>query len=231
MVDVGDLPQPLPSELPSGRYVRLVVRDTGCGIPEEALPRIFDPFFTTKAEGKGTGLGLMIVSDAVRKSHGHLQVHSVVGEGTTFEVHWPAMSDQAVAAGAEWTARDVPGGKETVLLVEDDELLRKLLAGDLARHGYSVLEAASGSEALTLVEDSSVTFHAVVTDLVMPEMTGHDLVVFVHRLRPGTKVLYMSGRTDDVVFRQLQANQPHLLLEKPFRLEELARRVRGLLDG
>jgi two-component system, cell cycle sensor histidine kinase and response regulator CckA len=222
---------PLPGGGPlPGPGVRLRVSDTGVGMPPEVLSRIFDPFFTTKPDGAGTGLGLAIVQEAVADSGGRLRVESTVGGGTTFEIDWPVRPEGLGGPAGTPAEVEVAGGMETVLVVEDDAAVRTVLSRDLRRRGYAVLEAAGGEEALGIADEHAGAVHALVTDLVMPEMSGRDLAVFLTEARPELKVLYVTGQEDHVLVHQLREHQPGALLEKPFPPQDLARRLRDLLD-
>jgi len=214
-----------------GRYVLLKVTDTGVGMDSATQARIFEPFFTTKRIGEGTGLGLATVFGIVRQSGGHVTVASAPMRGTTFEVYLP-QSVQPVEPGA--SASGVgdasPAGSETILLVEDDAGVRGAARTFLEEHGYRVLEAARGSEALRLCQEQHAHIDLILTDVVMPEMNGRELVERLARIRPDTPVLYMSGHTDSVTVR-LKAGEGKIhLLQKPFTAATLARQVRQVLD-
>lgn len=212
-----------------GRYVALVVSDTGLGMSPEVQSRVFEPFFTTKEVGKGTGLGLSTVYGIVVQSGGHVRVASREGEGTTFTVLLPrveAASAHAQRQGA--TAGPTPRGSETILLVEDEPALRDLAAALLRRHGYWVLEAANASEALALCARQAGPIHLLVTDVVMPGMTGAGLAKRVLPTRPETRVLYMSGYTNNPEGLGLGPDSD--FIGKPFTPAELLDRVRSLLD-
>jgi two-component system cell cycle sensor histidine kinase/response regulator CckA len=212
-----------------GRYVRLAVADSGTGMDEDTLRRIFEPFFTTKRQGAGTGLGLSVVYGIVRQSGGWIQVNSRPGSGTTFEIYLPRLD----AASLDEVAHDAPAtglrGTESVLVVEDQEEVRRLAVEVLRRYGYSVLEAAHGPEALGLAERHTGTIDLMLTDVIMPGMTGRELAARLTPIRPEAKVLYMSGYSRDVIGREgvLENGMPYLA--KPFTPEELARKVRELL--
>ena len=214
-----------------GAYVVLTVTDTGHGMTKEIQQRLFDPFFTTKEKGRGTGLGLSTVYGIVKQSGGEICVCSEVGRGTSFKVYFPhyiGASDPAVPIDVY--VADIPPGSETVLLVEDDANLRALAVRVLKSCGYDVLVAPGGWEALAIAADTERVIEVVVTDLVMPEITGRELVEQLLISRPGMSFLLMSGYTDDEVVRRgvLQGETP--FLQKPFTPGQLARKVREVLD-
>ncbi len=220
---------PRDAESAPGHYVRLTVRDTGCGMEPETLIRIFEPFFTTKGVGKGTGLGLSTVYGIVRQIGGFLQVESAPGQGTTFSIYLPRVNAPAVAQ-EERQARALPQGEETILVVEDEPMVRALVVTMLRRCGYTVLEALLPDEALRLVDEYGGPIHMLVSDVVMPRMSGPALADAVLSRRPGIAVLFISGYTDDAVIRHGVLTQEVELLQKPFAARDLAERVRRLLD-
>ncbi|MEQ1507177.1 MAG: ATP-binding protein [Myxococcota bacterium] len=214
-----------------GRYVLLAVSDTGCGIPDDVRARMFEPFFTTKEVGKGTGLGLSTVYGIVRQSGGTIWVYSEVGHGTTFKVYLPLAGTGRPAAPVPRSAGAIRPGSETVLVVEDEELVRTAIVGILERRGYRVLTARSGAEALRTVAGLAEPVHLLLTDVVMPGMSGRTLSEQLTLARPGLRTLFMSGYTDDAVVRNgvLGAERP--FVQKPFTPDGLARKVREVLDG
>jgi signal transduction histidine kinase/ActR/RegA family two-component response regulator len=210
-----------------GRSVSLRVSDTGMGMSEETRQRIFEPFFTTKAD-KGTGLGLALVREIVDRSGGAVKVESAPGKGSVFEVVLPRLEGEVALLSGVGT-QQVPRGTETVLFVDDDETVRRLFAQGLARLGYRVLQAASGPLGLAMAEKLQGGLDLVVTDLVMADMSGLDLARLIRASRPHVRALYITGYSDSTaVVTQLPAGSA--LLEKPFRLEQLARQVRQILD-
>jgi two-component system, cell cycle sensor histidine kinase and response regulator CckA len=214
-----------------GWYVMLAVSDTGHGMDAETQERVFEPFFTTKEQGKGTGLGLATVYGIVKQSGGNIWVYSEPGHGTTFKVYLPAVEEEA-AAGANAAAPHVPRGTETILLVEDEEAVRALLRDILEAEGYTVVVAHDGRDALRKCEGHEGPIHLVMTDVVMPGMSGRELV---ERLGGGkcarVKVLYMSGYTDHPMVRRGVVNAGVAFLQKPFTPTVLVSRIREVLEA
>ena len=214
-----------------GNYVMLAVSDTGCGIDAETQVRMFEPFFTTKEQGKGTGLGLSTVYGIVRQSGGHLWVYSEVGKGTTFKIYLPRVDEVTEMDVARDSLTELPQGRETVLLTEDEEQVRQMIRMILEMSGYRVLEAASGEEALTLYKQHEGQIDLIMTDVVMPGMSGRELAESLEVLHPGIKVLYISGYTDDAIVRHGLLDQEIAFLQKPFTPDALMRKVREVLDA
>jgi two-component system cell cycle sensor histidine kinase/response regulator CckA len=218
-----------PSVVP-GLHVTLIVSDTGVGMDETTRKRIFEPFFTTKEKGKGTGLGLSTVYGIVKQSGGTIWVSSAPGQGTTFALYFPRVSN--MPEPARGAARTTPStGTETILLVEDEPALRDLARRVLERAGYRMLLAASGEEAIERMEGNDDPIDLVVTDVVMTGMNGRELAERLKAMRPGMKVLFMSGHTDDAVLRHGLLQDATRLMTKPYTPAELKQRIREVLDA
>ncbi len=215
---------------PPGLYTALSVQDSGTGMPADVRARIFEPFFTTKAHGKGTGLGLSVVERIVKQSDGFLEVHSELGVGTTVTAYFPAAAAGAAAThDRESVAPLALRGTEAVLLVEDQDDVRKLLRLALETQGYEVHEASNGTAALALAA-LAAPIHVVVTDVIMPSMSGRELVERLRMSSPELKALFVSGYTDDALMPQVSADGQHGFLQKPFAPLALAAKIREMLD-
>jgi PAS domain S-box-containing protein len=217
-------------DVPGGRFVVITVRDTGCGMNKEVKSHLFEPFFTTKGPEKGTGLGLAMVYGIVQQSGGHVRVHSEPGRGTAIEIYLPH-AEGAPAGRTAPVAVEAAGGAESILLVEDETVLRRLARRMLESKGYRVLDAGGGPEALEIISRHSGRFDLLITDVVMPQMSGRQLAVELDRRSPGIHVLYLSGYTDDEVVRHGVLHERMNFLSKPCSLEALALKVREILDG
>ena len=215
--------------LAPGHYVMVSITDTGLGMSQEVKERIFEPFFTTKEMGKGTGLGLSMVYGIVKQSGGHIRVDSEPGKGTVFRVYLPRVDEPAVEV-EEKEIGGAPLGKETILVVEDEEEVRRLAVRILERHGYRVLEASCVEDALVLCKDCREPIHMVLTDVVMPEMSGPQLAEQLLFLHPQLKVLYMSGYTDNAIVHYGMLKDGVSYIQKPFTIDGLARKMREVLD-
>jgi two-component system cell cycle sensor histidine kinase/response regulator CckA len=214
----------------SGSYVMLAVSDTGVGMSAETQARVFEPFFTTKELGKGTGLGLSTVYGIVKQSGGNIWAYSVLGKGTTFKVYLPRAEGVAEPSTSQAVVSTL-GGSETILLVEDDESVRKLACQVLGRKGYRVLSAGKIEEALQIAETLDSPIHLVLTDVVMPGMSGSELVGRLHFLRPEIKVLFMSGYADRAIVHHGIIEAEMSFLQKPFTPTLLAQKVREVLES
>jgi PAS domain S-box-containing protein len=214
-----------------GAHVMLAISDTGTGIDSKILPRIFEPFFTTKEVGKGTGLGLSTTFGTIKQSNGHISVYSESGHGTTFKIYLPVSDSYTEVSSEPEDITEFPGGIETVLVVEDEPRLRELTARTLRDYGYQVLEAEDGKSALLLTrERPDVKLELLLTDMMMPEMSGRRLAEELKKEQPEMEILYMSGYTDDAIVQQGVLEQGLPFLQKPFTREALVRKVRGVLD-
>jgi CheY-like chemotaxis protein len=215
-----------------GPYVTLSITDTGVGMDEATQSHMFEPFFTTKNPGRGTGLGLATAYGIIRQSGGAIQIFSELGKGTTARIFLPSASAAAPSAG-EKTAAQVGSltGAETILLVEDEARVRKLIVDVLTSRGYRVLEATRGEEALRLSNTHDGPIHLLVVDVVMPEISGPELVRRIGPTRPGTHVLYISGYTDEAIVHHGIPESGAAFLQKPFLPDALARKVREVLDS
>ncbi len=218
-------------ECKPGRYSLLAVTDTGIGMNEATRSLIFEPFFTTKEVGKGTGLGLAMVYGFVKASNGHISVYSEPGVGTTFKLYFPQVQERAQAGKSSPLMVPMPRGHETVLLVEDDDVVRALTRHVLQGSGYQVLEASNGKEAVRLAREHAEPIHLLVTDVVMPYLGGRQVAEQVGVLKPGIKVLYCSGYTDDAVVRHGVLEAGTAFMQKPYSPSLLVQKVRDVLDG
>ncbi len=214
-----------------GPYVMLAVSDTGTGIDAQARPHIFEPFFTTKEVGKGTGLGLSTVYGIVRQSGGNIWVYSEVGKGTTFKIYLPRVEESAEEYKRPAALSQLPQGTETILLVEDDEMVRKLAREVLETSGYRVLAATSGSAAMQICEQDRETIHLLLTDVVMPEMSGSEVGIRLQSLHPEMRILFMSGYADNAIVHHGVLDAGTSFLQKPFTPDALALKVREVLDA
>jgi two-component system cell cycle sensor histidine kinase/response regulator CckA len=217
-------------EVKPGQYAMLSVTDSGCGMGPEVLAHLFEPFFTTKEVGKGTGLGLATVYGIVKQSDGHIEVSSQPGHGTTFKVYLPRIEEKPSRIELDTSGQPIKGGHETLLLVEDDQDVRLLTRQILMCHGYKVLEAGNGEEALALVKTFAEPIHLVVSDVVMPRVSGGELAKRLAEVKPNIKVMFVSGYTDSkLVQRGIVSGEVDCLL-KPFSAEALLNMVREVLD-
>ncbi|HEX3776444.1 MAG TPA: ATP-binding protein [Polyangiaceae bacterium] len=216
--------RPLP-EITAGRYALLTVRDTGQGLSDEAKAHLFEPFFTTKDFGKGTGLGLAMCYGIVKQNGGHIGVESRLGAGTTFSIYLPEVEAPVDTPPSQRMNLPVEAGNETLLFVEDDDLVRHLAVTELSSRGYRLITASNGEEALKAAAEHAGEIHLLITDVIMPKMGGVELAREFKKTRPRAPVLYISGYTNEAL-----ADGVHLL-RKPFSHEALLARVRAILDA
>ncbi len=218
-------------QVPPGRFIRLSISDTGCGIPAEILPRIFEPFFTTKRVGEGTGLGLATTFGIIQQHQGWIEVASEVGRGATFSVFLPALEETAIRPALTAPGQAVCGGNESILLVEDEAPVRQLTRHVLEHFGYTVLEAAGPLDALQIWSSQADAIDLLLTDIVMPGgMNGRELADALLAHRPGLKVIYTSGYTNQSINQQLNLEPGRNFLQKPFSALDLAASIRRCLD-
>lgn len=216
--------------LAPGSYVMLAVSDTGCGMDQETKARIFEPFFTTKEKGKGTGLGLSTVYGIVTQSGGNIWVYSEPGTGTVFKVYLPQLQEEIAPPQKVEAETTAPRGSETILLVEDEDVVRGLARQILEQAGYRVLDASGGEEAIRLCKERMEPIDLLLTDVVMPETSGKEIAQRLTQLRPATRVLFMSGYTDEAIVHHGVLDSDVEFIQKPFTPVALARKVREVLD-
>ncbi len=217
-------------EVVPGEYVMLAVTDTGAGMPPYVRERVFEPFFTTKPRGQGTGMGLSIVHSIVKQLGGHIWVYSEVGKGTTFRIYLPRAHDRHLAVVAAPSPTEVPRGNETILVVEDEPGVLEVATETLRQHGYTVLSARSPAEALQIAQNYGEPIHLLVTDVVMPVMSGRELAEYLLRLYPQLRVLYVSGYTENTIAHHGVLEAGIHFLPKPYTPTQLAQKVREVLD-
>lgn len=216
--------------IPPGAYVMFAIADTGVGMNPETMARIFEPFFSTKGEGRGTGLGLAVVHGIVAQSQGHIAVYSEPGLGTTFRIYLPqADGDKAATEVASAAGLTRAVGHEVILLAEDENTLRRAAAQALQRCGYTVLTASGAAEALAIAERYAGVIHLLVTDVVMPEVSGPELFERLRPSRPDLKVLFTSGYLPDQISRHSATVLEGRFLAKPFTMADLAAQIRTML--
>jgi two-component system, cell cycle sensor histidine kinase and response regulator CckA len=212
----------------NGAYVMVAVTDNGSGMDAATKAHSFEPFFTTKAPGKGTGLGLAIVSDIVKQSGGEIFVQSELGRGTTFKIFLPRVHG-TIQNESEAMPHVASGATGTILLVEDEDSVRESIAEYLTQEGYSVLNANGPSQALTLASEFGEPIHVILTDVIMPRMSGKELAEKVKKCHPESKVIFMSGYSNNLLTNRQLLDPSYILLQKPLRLSVLANRLREVL--
>jgi CheY-like chemotaxis protein len=218
------------SELRAGPHSLLLVTDTGTGMTPEVKAHLFEPFFTTKEQGKGTGLGLSTVLGIVQQCGGAIEVSSEAGWGSTFRIYLPRAEKSLAAVGPPGTGAAESRGKETVLIAEDMETVRRLTRAVLEGAGYAVLVAKDGTEALQIAEERRNPIDLLLSDMVMRTMSGPELASLVRRTHPETRILFMSGYTDRGIVEMEREAQGAAFLQKPFTIDGLRRKVRDVLD-
>jgi CheY-like chemotaxis protein len=216
-------------DLKPGSYVVLAISDTGMGMDPETVTHLFEPFFTTKAPGKGTGLGLATAYGIVKQSGGAISVYSEPGRGTTVKIYLPSAEAKLAAEAAEQEPAAALRGSETILVLEDEARVRKLVCEVLAGRGYHVLEAVRGEEAIRMAKEHKGRIHLLLADVVMPEMSGPQALEQIRARYPNMKVLFMSGYTDEAMVHHGILDSGVPFLQKPFLPETLARKVREVL--
>ena len=217
-------------EMGAGSYVMIRMEDTGCGMDGETMEHIFEPFFTTKDVGKGTGLGLSTVYGIIKQSGGYIYAESTIGRGTSFTIYLPRVEPEEKGSVLSTAEDSSVFGSETVLLVEDEAAVRNMIGTVLREYGYRVFEAENGNEALRIYDKEKKTIDLIITDVVMPGMSGREVIQKIERGRSGVRVLYISGYSDDSVVRHgIQEDGVHFL-QKPFTPSELSSKVRQILD-
>jgi nitrogen-specific signal transduction histidine kinase len=217
-------------EVKPGPYVLLSFSDTGCGMDSKTMSRIFEPFYTTKPPGAGTGLGLSMVYGVIRQSGGYIWVYSEPAQGTTFKIYLPRIEETVTPSLGVASEKHFAGGSETVLLVEDEPAVRELTIELLESAGYRVLEAMNGAAAISISKEYGETIHALLTDVVLPEMSGTVLAIQIKELRPDVKVLYMSGYTGNLAARHGVLASGSAFIQKPFTKQSLLNDLRDVLD-
>jgi len=221
----ADHPEAIP-----GEYVLLAVSDDGCGMDKQTLDKIFEPFFTTKELGKGTGLGLATVYGIVKQNRGFVNVYSEPGQGSTFKIYLPRDTSKSVEIPKVIPAAPVAGGHETILLAEDEAAILDMVKQILEDFGYRVLAASTPGEAIRVAKEYTGEIHLLITDVVMPEMNGHELAKNLLSLHPKLKCLYMSGYSANVIARQGMLDEGINFIQKPFSMQAFAAKVREALD-
>jgi len=229
-VTVDEASRQIVPGLSPGRHVMLAVADTGRGMSEQVKAHLFEPFFTTKPPGKGTGLGLATCFGIVRQSSGHIDVQTELDKGTIFKIYFPEIQQTVEPGHLPLSARPVTGGTETVLLVEDEAVVRELAVTTLRERGYTVIEAINGEEALRIARQHQGKIDLVLTDVVMPVMGGREMVEVLRRFRPDARILFTSGYSEDAIGQHGVLRPGIEFLQKPYLTASLARRVREVLD-
>jgi CheY-like chemotaxis protein len=218
-------------QITPGAYVMLAVSDTGCGMDKETQMHIFEPFFTTKERGKGTGLGLSMAYGIIKQSGGHILVYSEEGEGTTFKIYLPIVEEPVQEKKARSVSTELPPGTETILLVEDEDRVREYVHQLLSSVGYTVLPASDGYKALEMSGQHAGPIHLLLTDIVMPRLSGRAVADRLKAFYPDMKVIYMSGYTEQGIMEDALKETDAVFLQKPCSPVELTQKVREALDA
>jgi CheY-like chemotaxis protein len=214
-----------------GRYVMLAISDTGSGMSEEVKGRLFEPFFTTKQKGRGTGLGLATIYGTVKQSGGSIEVYSEMGKGTTFKIYLPALDEPAQQLEIEKPASaSILKGEETILVVEDEKIVRELAVKMLKRMNYNVLYAENGAKALEVAQQYEGVISLLITDVVMPGMNGRELARQLQQMRPNIKILFTSGYTENAIAHHGIIDKNLNFIGKPYSSRELGKKIRSLFD-
>jgi len=219
------------NKITSGNYVVLSVQDNGTGMTEEVKEHLFEPFFTTKEQGKGTGLGLATVFGIIKQNNGAIIVDSEIDKGTVFNIYFPAIDEVAEDISLEVDEKDLPSGNETILLTEDEESIREFVLDILEEYGYKILEAEDGEKALELAKSYPQHIDLLLSDVVMPTMNGQQLAEALKDCHPETKVMFMSGYTEDTAIQKGILELKTGFLQKPFTANDLITKVRKILDS
>jgi CheY-like chemotaxis protein len=212
-----------------GRYALISVSDTGDGIAQEIRGKIFDPFFTTKEVGKGTGLGLSMVYGIIKKHNGYINLFSEIGKGTTFKIYLP-LTDDTQSEVSEIVREELPRGKETILLAEDDTAILEMIKVYLENNGYTVCTASDGAEAIKMFQENQESIDLVLTDVIMPKLNGRDLYERIRSLKPRIPVIYMSGYPADLISEQGAAGDSFKYLSKPINPDALLKKIHDVLQ-
>jgi CheY-like chemotaxis protein len=213
-----------------GQYIMLAVSDSGCGMDAETQKRVFEPFFTTKSRDRGTGLGLATVYGIVKQHQGNVWLYSEPDKGTTFKIFFPKFIDKGQTPETPTSHAVSLNGSETVLVVEDDKMVRGFISETLQAHGYTIIEAEGPEEALKLSSNYNGTIQLLLTDVIMPEMNGRELYEKLSLMRPQTKVIFVSGYTDDVIVHHNILEEGVNFIQKPFMISTLTQKIRKVLD-
>jgi signal transduction histidine kinase len=214
-----------------GMHVCITISDTGIGIKKEVQSKVFEPFFTTKDKIKGTGLGLATVYGIVKQNNGYIYLYSEINKGTTVRIYWPMVTQTSAAKQISTNASKIPGGKETILFVEDNEEVRKFTVSALNTLGYKVLSATQGREAIAMIERDTQNIDLIITDVIMPEMGGKEMAEKVMHISPSAKILFTSGYTDNHIVHSGTLEEDVHFIHKPYSIEGLANKVRMVLDN